>query len=866
MSNNKFAFLDQEPPPGYVAGVGRGAVGFSTVKPQNRIDDIDDNEDNTGQEVNESGLLVSRAKRDEEDEEADRIFEEIENRLKSRRKRNTVVKVPTDYELSKKSQFSDLKRDLTSLTEEEWLSLPEAGDMTRKNKRSRILEQQSQRLYTAPDSILARGAGVGMTESMSKTEKEAFLTAQLDNIAGRKNKDTVDLEETVLSSNGADRDAKFADLKKGRLILASLRKTEPYRPSSWIQSARLEEQAKNFNKAREIISDGCKTIPGSEEVWLENVRLNLNDTEYAKAIVKEGLRYCNSSVNLWMKAVELEVETKSKKRMIMRALEDFPREDQLWKLLIEIEEDENVVPKLLVKAVDLCPTCWEFWIALVNMSNYDDAKKYLNKARKTLHGDVKVWIAACKLEERENPGISEVKIRKMTDRAVNENHNVSKIEWFDIAARAIEEGFLKTGKEVIASYLRSSELTSEELLTEVEDQAKNDHLVITQSIVSFLVNSKTEMGILQRLMKVVRKHLDSKSLLQYYATAVEKTPNSMSLYSMYAEDAWKVAGDLAKAREILHKADDKFDDDVFKFASIKLEFSTGNIEGAELITQGVIEKESSRNVKYWYKYIHILRCKGDPPREILKVSQQALDLFPESWKLYLQQIQILMDDMEDLKSAKDVAALSVKKCPQSVKLWITYSNIEEKLGVLIKARSILDTASLTIPNSVEIAVAQVELEKRQKNIKTAIILTSRNLKQFPSNAYVWYQHLSLIPKMSLRKPEFVNALQKTNNSPEILLYLGVLFWKDGKFSKAKSWFDRSLNANPFNGDIWGWLYAFWKRNGNDENLSLFLRDFDAKLDNISKGNVFKEVQKHPRNYGIPHRDLLELVSSKLSML
>lgn len=164
MNNNKFAFLDQEPPPGYVAGVGRGAVGFSTVKntlnKNSQTEDTDDNENNANQDVNESGLLVSQSKRDEEDEEADRIFEEIENRLKSRRKHNTVIKVPTDDELSLKSRFSDLKRDLTSLTEEEWLLLPEAGDMTRKNKRLRILEQQLQRLYTAPDLILAKGVGL----------------------------------------------------------------------------------------------------------------------------------------------------------------------------------------------------------------------------------------------------------------------------------------------------------------------------------------------------------------------------------------------------------------------------------------------------------------------------------------------------------------------------------------------------------------------------------------------------------------------------------------------------------------------------------------------------------------------------------
>lgn len=872
MNNNKFAFLDQEPPPGYVAGVGRGAVGFSTVKStrnkNSQMEDTDDNENNANQDVNESGLLVSQSKRDEEDEEADRIFEEIENRLKSRRKHNTVIKVPTDDELSIKSRFSDLKRDLTSLTEEEWLLLPEAGDMTRRNKRLRILEQQLQRLYTAPDLILAKGARIELNESMSKEEKEDFLTAQLDNIVANKNENNSKvLENTILSSNGADMDAKFADLKKGRLILSSLRKTEPYRPSSWIQSTRLEEQAKNFNKARELILQGCKTIPGAEEVWIENVRINMNDIEYAKAIVKEGLKYCKSSVNLWMKAIELEVEKKSKKRMIMRALEDLPRGDQLWKLLIDIEDDEDVVHKLLTKAIDLCPATWEFWIALVNLSTYEDAKKYLNRARKTFRGDVKVWIAACKLEERENPDIPEAKIRKLTDRAVNENPKVPRAEWFDIATKATEEGFLKTGREVVSSYLKSLSITTEELLVEAEAQARNSHLVIMNSITNYLVHlDLTDVNFWQRLMNTARMYLDKEKLLKYYSTAILKNPDSVLLYLMYAKDAWKVVNNVTKARDILHHADSRFDDDLIKFARIKLEFNTGNLDRAEFICQNIIEKEPKRNVKYWYKYIHILRCKGELSEKVLMLSSQALNLFPQNWKLHMQHVQICMEDMGNLKFAREAAAISVKKCPDSTKLWITYSSIEEKLGVLIKARSILDIASLTIPNSVEIAVAHVELEKRQKNIKTAINLANKNLRQFPSNAYVWYQHLSLIPKMSLRKPEFVNALQKTDNSPEILLYLGVLFWRDGKFVKAKSWLDRSLNADSTNGATWAWLYTYWKRNGNDDNMSSFLNYFNAKFDDIKKGNTFKEVQKDPKNYRMPHRELLELVSSKLLKL
>ena len=53
-------------------------------------------------------------------------------------------------------QFADLKRALGSVTDEDWASIPEVGDLTGKNRRSK--QNMRQRFYAVPDSVLA-GAG-----------------------------------------------------------------------------------------------------------------------------------------------------------------------------------------------------------------------------------------------------------------------------------------------------------------------------------------------------------------------------------------------------------------------------------------------------------------------------------------------------------------------------------------------------------------------------------------------------------------------------------------------------------------------------------------------------------------------------------
>lgn len=62
-----------------------------------------------------------------------------------------------DYEANNpiiQQQFADLKRSLASVSEDDWANLPEAGDLTRKNKRTKT--NAHNRFHTVPDSLIAK--------------------------------------------------------------------------------------------------------------------------------------------------------------------------------------------------------------------------------------------------------------------------------------------------------------------------------------------------------------------------------------------------------------------------------------------------------------------------------------------------------------------------------------------------------------------------------------------------------------------------------------------------------------------------------------------------------------------------------------
>lgn len=54
---------------------------------------------------------------------------------------------------------------------------------------------------------------------------------------------------------------------------------------------------------------------------------------------------------------------------------------------------------MLSHAVECIPTSVEMWLALAKLETYENAKKVLNKARKTIPTEKSIWITAAELEE-----------------------------------------------------------------------------------------------------------------------------------------------------------------------------------------------------------------------------------------------------------------------------------------------------------------------------------------------------------------------------------------------------------------------------------------------------------------------------------
>lgn len=377
-----------------------------------------------------SGSLFSKDPYDKDDAEADAIYESIDKRMDEKRKEYREKRLKEDLERYRQErpkiqqQFSDLKRNLGSVTDEEWSTIPEVGDSRNRKQRN----PRAEKFTPLPDSVLSRTLG---GESQSQIDPRSGLASMMPGVAtpgmltptgdldlrkiGQARNTLMNVKlsqvsdsvagQTVVDPKGYLTDLQsmiptyggdINDIKKARLLLKSVRETNPNHPPAWIASARLEEVTGKVQIARNLIMAGCEMNQQSEDLWLEAARLQPMDT--AKGVIAQAARHIPTSVRIWIKAADLETEIKAKRRVFRKALEHIPNSVRLWKAAVELENPDDA-RILLSRAVECCNTSVELWLALARLETYENARKVLNKARENIPTDKQIWMTAAKLEE-----------------------------------------------------------------------------------------------------------------------------------------------------------------------------------------------------------------------------------------------------------------------------------------------------------------------------------------------------------------------------------------------------------------------------------------------------------------------------------
>ena len=926
-----------KPPAGYVPGLGRGAAGFTTRSDigsgagpagaaaaaaggtGSRSAELRAAKKAMQQQQQQGGAASSSSQFADEDAEADAVYSAIDERMASkgagggkRKRGDDTAAAATNGSSSSNGnanakigdQFRELKEKLADVTEDEWAAIPDVGDYSLKYKQKRredvftpltdtLLADRSKinadatagtanlsgnaQVMDAADgtATTAPGGATSVRLSGLAEARGTVLGMSLDKMDSVTGQTVVDPKGylTSLSSVKVATEAEIGDINKARLLLKSVRDTNPKHGPGWIAAARVEEAAGKTHQARKLIQEGCESCPDNEDVWLEAARLH--PPEISKTILAAAVRHIPTSVKIFLRAADLEHTDAAKKAVLRKALEANPTSVTLWKAAIELE-DANDARILLGVAVEKVPHSVEMWLALARLETHENARKVLNQARKALPADRSIWIAAAKLEEGQ--GIGSDLVEKIVDKAVRSlaKHEavVSRAQWLKDAENAEMSGAPLTAAAIVKHTIGIGVDPEDRLRTWADDAAgSKEHGAIStaRAILAHALSAfPSKRSLWMQAVELERSNGTKQSLDEVLAAASERLPRVEIFWLVRAKERW-MAGNVEGAREVLTEAfAANPDSEQVWLAAAKLEWETGEPERARVLLQRARERAPSARV---YMKSALLERENKHYNDALNLIEEGILKYSNFPKLYMMGGQICSEDLardkQNLELARKFYQRGLQSCPSdSVTLWILASRLEEQAGEfdsslrggVTKARSLLELSRLKNPKNPELWVEAIRLERRAGNDKLAVTLMARALQECPTSGLLLAENISTAPRVE-QKSKSADAIKKCPDDPRVIAAVASLFASERKHEKARKWFERAVVLDPDLGDSWARYYAFESESGSAVQKERVKERCIAA--EPKHGELWCSVMKQMENRQISIGDGLELVAKKI---
>lgn len=779
---------------------------------------------------NEAGLLSGRGGsnygtvagfNDPEDDEADRIYAEIDEKMGERR-RSRRDKFEDDEERKKESLrpktqliFADLKRDLSRVSEAEWAAIPEVGDFRIKRlKRSGAIENPKERFLPVPDSVhtslMNKTSG-----TIQETEEEQgedgssdftkigeargkLLRMHLDQVSksntvegGHSDLYAVEgqidypeqTEQTAIASD--EKLAEIGDLKRARQLFASIIKTNKKNASGWISAARLEVQAGNMKQARALILRGTEECPKSEEIWREAVKLNEGDRE----TLARALRSVPESISLWLLAAEKETETTVKRKIIRSALERNASSSRLWMALVELEESEEDARLLLTRAVECASEAVELWVALARLQeSTTQARQVLNRARQACPKSFTIWINAARLEESNDTDAGE--IRKLLTRGATElsaqGIELSLKDWRREAEECERGGDVICAAELtkIGVELAQS-IEDSQMIKEVLGYCRQSHLLVCarsalEAILEKNPNCKEAAMLLIEKLKC-DDVLDYGALKRVYEASLGM--ESVHLWISYARDFRSESRDiLTRAARSLPNESDQVQ--IWREA-IKLEMPNFRSDPG-LLEEFYANLPKDRSSELMIEVMRAYRVLGMQSRAS-DIARQCVEVYPKVAEFW---IHLSVEEGDNQRSIS-ILKRGLEHDVMSVKLVLKLAEIDEDFNsvqvALEKTRMAIQKSKIVVDGYDQVLLALCLLHcpsslpnplfpskltpfpairsrnPNALNLQTVKLLLNQSLKEMPRSAGLWCLAVWMEPRQ-LRRSKVTEALKRITSS------------------------------------------------------------------------------------------------------
>jgi pre-mRNA-processing factor 6 len=811
MASGRKDFLSQQAPDNYVAGLGRGATGFTTRSdlgparegptPEQiqaalnkraqqlgaaaptaygnqsrekggKEDEKEEDDERFQDPENEVGLFAY-GQFDQEDDEADRIYQEVDEKMDRRRKaRRLVLPSPspqnhlfiglapvvwTEYRLESlatyrearekleeedynrknpkiQQQFADLKRTLASVSEEDWANLPEVGDLTGKNRREK--QNLRQRFYAVPDSVIAGArdsaqydttvADDGAQPDAGDGEADGTMTNFADIGAARDKVLKVRLDQAALGSS-ADTSSGSATNIDPKGYLTSLTQSE-------VKAGEVE--VGDIKRVRTLLESVTKTNPKHAPGWIALARLEelAGKIVAARNLIAKGCELCPKSEDAWLENIRLN-EGHNAKVIAANAIKNNDRSTRLWTEAMKLETDTRAKKNVLRQAILHIPQSVQIWKEAVNLEEDPaDARLLLAKAVEMIPLSVELWLALARLETPDNAQ----KVLNAARKAVPTSYEI----W--IAAARLQEQMgtfarVNVMKRAIQALARENAmLKREEWITEAE-KCEAEGAVLTCG------------GIIQETL------------------------------------GWGLDED-----------DDRKD---IWMDDAKSSIARGRYETARAIYAYALRVFVNRR-SIWLAAADLERNHGTK-EALWQVLEKAVEACPQSEELWLQLAKEKWQSGE-IDDARRVLGRAFNQNPNNEDIWLAAVKLEADAKQTDQARELLSTARREAGTD-RVWIKSVAFERQLGNTDDALDLVNQGLQLFPKADKLWMikgQLYEAQNKFPQAREAYGTGTRACSKSVALWLLASRLEEKAGAVVRARSVLDRARLAVPKSAELW----------------------------------------------------------------
>ncbi|KAH0802907.1 protein STABILIZED1 [Histomonas meleagridis] len=805
------------PPPGYIPGLGRGAVGF--------IDTIESAKVDIEYDI-KSPKLARRIK--EENDKADEFYEEIDRKMKERNKKKNKAPPPPEKTIfdEVRDKYADLKEGLKTISASEWENLPEIGATTYHRPKWELFTHASDRMITNDfdDSALNRldketDGNIDSDKRIMAVSRaqQSVLNIQLSKIVGP-HQQSIDVTSFMreLDQQASTVIQQFDDLDRAASLYRSLTHANKDNPQGWLLRARVEEKRGRLDKARKAARDGMLHCPQSELLVLECARLSSRPD--AISILQSALKVNHSnSEKIWLQLIAYQTNSNSKKVTLESALRALPKSETLWLVASTLEEGDKHI-EMIKRALEILPYSKRLWIEGIKTSNsYEDSQYFIENSLKQLGEDTDILISWSQIEEKygNTDKCSEICQRIIPDekRDLISDAEASEIEGFPKTAISIIEiipfndNFLIQASAIQrrshiytsrALYLRYSTETNDfipflkferengniENAVELALKLEKDNDQVVCEICDFLPNISQSIEII-------------KSILQL-------RPNSETL-SLKLIDLYIESHQLEEAHNF------------------------SNFICDTIITPEVYIKTATINEQFG----------GD-----VNFLERSIQTFPKEPKFYL-----LLSLHSD--SPLNVLQKGINACPNSSELFIELIKKSINLGLTKpRIRALFEHAKRNCGDQSIIWLYSAEFEPASNKF---IVL--EEAKKYCRNdvGLIWAKQIELT-ELESRLSFAKETVEKMGNMKEVVLELALTYWKLGNIDLAKRTLENLNLEHPNWGDGWIFRIKFEKTIGGAQSLKEAL----GKVENIkiTEGFIWKHHREDVMNFEMSQMELL----------